>query len=130
MKVQILVEGELDIPPITKIFRYEENDEFIFFDSIKIIQDKIQKNIRININETLAVYAWYIVSSIQNGKKVKEIQELASQILFPHQVLIGVPELLQKITFSVTTKHSFVLIVIEKPIPCESYFLTQEEQLM
>lgn len=127
MKVIILVEGEPDIRPITKTFHYEKNDETIFFESIQIIQKKIQKKMRLNINETLAMYAWHVVSSLEQKRSAKEIQEIASQILLPNQVLIGVPELLQKLTFSVTTANlSDFSLVIHAPIPVESCFLDQE----
>lgn len=127
MKVIILVEGEPDIRPITKTFHYEKNDETIFFKSIQIIQKKIQKKMRLNINETLAMYAWHVVSSLEQKRSAKEIQEIASQILLPNQVLIGVPELLQKLTFSVTTDNmSDFSLVIHVPIPAESCFLDQE----
>lgn len=120
----ILVEGEPAIRPITKTFHYDKNDEAIFFESIQIIQKKIQKKMRLNINETLATYAWHVMSSLEQKRSVKEIQEIASQLFLPNQVLIEVPELLQKLTFSVTIDNlSNFSLVIHMPIPAESCFL-------
>lgn len=122
MKIIIQVKGENDLKPFTKVFDYEKNNEFIFFDSLDIIKNKISKNQKLNINETLALFAGFIVISLKENKTNKEIQEQISQLLLSHQVLIGVPEILRKLTFLVNT--DFVIdkeIIIESPIPCESF---------
>jgi len=122
MKVVIVVEGEDDIKPFTKVFDYEKSNEFIFFDSIDIIKNKISKNLKLNINETLALFTAFAVVSLNNNDSVKKIQEHSSQLLLPNQVLIGVPELLRKLTFSITTDNATdKLIVIKSPIPTEAF---------
>ncbi len=122
MKIIIHVKGEDDIKPFTKVFDYEKSNEFIFFDSMDIIKNKISKNMKLNINETLALFAGFIVVSFNEKKSIKEIQENISQLLLPHQVLIGVPELLRKLTFLVTTDYfTDKEIIIESPIPTESF---------
>ncbi|MFB5607995.1 MAG: urease subunit gamma [Candidatus Nitrosomaritimum yanchengensis] len=121
MKIIIQVKGEKDLTPFTKIFDYEKNNEFIFFDSLDIIKKKILRNQKLNINETLALFSGFIVISLKEKKSIQEIQKQISQLLLSHQVLIGVPEILKKLTFLVTT--DFITdkeIVIESPIPCES----------
>ena len=40
MKIIIHVKGEDDMKPFTKVFDYEKSNEFIFFDSMKIIKNK------------------------------------------------------------------------------------------
>ena len=108
--------------PFTKIFEYEKSNEFIFFESLKIIKNKISRNLRLNINETLALFSGVIVMALNEKKSIKEIQENISQILLPHQVLIGVPELMRELKFSVTTEYvTDQEIVIESPIPSESF---------
>ena len=121
MKIIIQVKGEADMKPFTKIFEYEKSNEFIFFESLKIIKNKISRNLRLNINETLALFSGVIVISMNEKKSIKEIQENISQILLPHQVLIGVPELMRELIFSVTTDYiTNKEIVIQSPIPSES----------
>ena len=121
MKVVIVVEGEDDIKPFTKVFDYEKSNEFIFFNSIDIIKNKISKNLKLNINETLVLFSAFVVFSLNNNDSDKNIQEHSSQLLSPNQVLIGVPELLRKLTFSVTTDNvTNKIIVIDSPIPIEA----------
>ena len=122
MKVVIVVEGEDDIKPFTKVFDYEKSNEFIFFNSIDIIKNKISKNLKLNINETLALFTAFVVVSLNNDDSAKKIQEHSSQLLSPNQVLIGVPELLRKLTFSITTDNATdKIIVIKSPIPTEAF---------
>lgn len=122
MKVLILVEGEDDMRPFTKAFDYDKSNEFIFFNSIDIIKNKISKNLKLNINETLALLTAFVIRSLNDNHSIKEIQEQSTQILSSNQVLIGVPELLKKLTFSITTDDvSDKVIIIENPIPVESF---------
>lgn len=122
MKVIIQVKGENDIEPFEKIFEYQKSNEFIFFDSIEIIKNKISRNLKLNINETLALFTAYVAVSLNENKSVKEIYEHIQHLLLPNQVLIGVPELLNELTFRVTTEHVFDKeIVIENPIPLQSF---------
>jgi len=102
MKIAILIEGESDIKPFTKVFHYSQENEFIFFDSIEVIKNKISRNLKLNINETLALFAASVCILLREEKTVTEIQEIISGLLLPHQVLIGVPELMRKLTFYVS----------------------------
>ena len=119
MKVKVTVKGEDDINPFTKVFDYDKSSEFIFDNMIKIIKEKISKNLKLNINETLALLTSYILESTANSNTPKKIQEDVSQLLLANQVLIGVPELLIKLTFSIVTDKNEKIVVIESPIQPE-----------
>ena len=122
MKIIIHVKGEDDNKPFTKVFDYEKSNEFIFFESMDIMKNKISRNLKLNINETLALFAGFIVVSLNEKKSINYIQKNISQLLLSHQVLIGVPELLKKLTFLVTTDFfTDKEIIIESPIPSESF---------
>lgn len=116
MKITVIINGEEDIKPITKIFDYDKSNEFIFFNTVEIIKNKISKNLRLNINETLLLFSAFILSSLNHKESEKIIQEKSTNVLLHHQVLIGVPELLKKLTFSVTTDYFSDKISIESPI--------------
>jgi len=118
MRVVVAVEGEDDMRPFTKVFDYEKPDEFIFFDSVDMIRDKISKSLRLNINEALALFAAFVVSSLRGSDPDKNIRERSSRLLSPNQVMIGVPELLRRLTFSVTADDvTDRTVVMDSPIP-------------
>ena len=121
--IKVIVKGENDLPPFTKIFHYENNSENIFFNAFETIKNRLSQNLRININETLMFFSAYIVSELQNGKSVSKIQENSNQLLSPNQVMFGVPESIQKVTFQVNLDNKEEEITFSEPIQITDYLL-------
>ena len=129
MKIEVLVQGDPDIKPITKIFHYEKSDKLIFFESTQLIKKHLLNNMRLNINEALRWFVAYVITSINEHKTISEIQKQIPNMLLPHQVMIGVPESLRKLTFTITTdeiKNEPMSIVT--PIRIDQYFLHEGKQ--
>ncbi|MBI2006515.1 MAG: urease subunit gamma [Nitrosopumilales archaeon] len=122
--VKATINGESDIPPITKIFQYDSDSENIFFSSIELVKQRLSKNLRINLNETILVYCAYIISELRDEKSIESIKENTRKILFQDKVMIGVPESIRKISFEVTLDNkSTVTITLNEPIPTSDYIL-------
>jgi urease gamma subunit len=95
------VKGEPDVPPFKRVFEYvDKSDEEIFFGSVKILREKLSKKLRLNTNESLTLYCWYVVDQLRAHKSTDTIEKNAS-IIFSDSVMIGVPETLRKISFEV-----------------------------
>ena len=127
-----VIKGEDDTPPFLRLFEYhDKSDELIFFNSIKMIKEKLSKNLKININECLMVYCAYIIEELHANKSINSIEEKAAKVLSVNQVMIGVPESLRKITFEVkldddddnSQKH---IVKISEPIPISKYILAKD----
>lgn len=119
--VKATVRGEPDVPPFTKVFDY---DEEIFFSSAKMIEEKIQRNMKINTSEALIAYCAHVVRSIRAGKQDSNIQDEARKILSIDKVMIGVPETLRVITFEAAIdSRPARKIVLKQPIPTSKYTL-------
>ena len=126
--VTVTVQGEPDTKPFTRVFEYpKKSDEQIFFESVTMIKERVSKGLRININEVLTLFVNLIISEFVAGKTIGEIKKHASEFLSPAKVLIGVPESLRKLDFTVMldghTKESFTL---DTPIPINKYVLSDE----
>jgi len=129
MKIEVLVQGDPDIKPITKIFHYEKSDELIFFESTQLIKKHLLNNMRLNINETLGLFIAFVITSLNERKTIKEIQKHIPNMLLPHQVMIGVPESLRKLTFTISTDEiENELMSITTPIRIDQYFLHEGKQ--
>ncbi len=129
MKIEVLVQGDPDIKPITKIFHYEKSDELIFFESTQLIKNHLSNNMRLNINETVGLFVAFVITSLNEHKTVSEIQKHIPDMLLPHQVMIGVPESLRKLTFTITTKDiDKEQIFITTPIQIVQYSLDGQKQ--
>ena len=79
---------------------------------------------RLNINETLGLFVAYVITSLNEHKAISEIQKHIPDMLLPHQVMIGVPESLKKLTFTITTNDTdSERMSITTPIHIDQYFL-------
>jgi urease subunit gamma len=123
--IKITVKGEPDVSPFTKTFQYStKTDEEIFANLISMVKDKLDRNLRININEAITTFSALIVSELNGGKSIEQIQKNASILLKPEQVMIGVPETLQQMSFEVTLDDNTKrLIVLNTPIRISDYIL-------
>ena len=127
--LKIEVKGEPDVPPFTRVFEHgDKTDEQIFFNSVDMVKEKLTRNLKINTNEALLVYCAYIVSEFRSGKSKDMVEKNATKILSTHNVMIGVPETLRKITFEATIDGlPKEVVIFEKPIPISDYILTTEQ---
>ncbi|HVD36922.1 MAG TPA: urease subunit gamma [Nitrososphaeraceae archaeon] len=121
----VTVQGEPDTAPFTRIYQfYNKTDYIILSNSIKTINNKLSRKMKININETLYIYLNYIIDQLRSHKKRNEIIKNASKLLTPDQVMIGVPESLRKINFNIKLMSTQRLrITIKEPISTTSYIL-------
>lgn len=120
IKVRATVRGEPDVPPVSKLFDYDEDS---FFASAKVIEEKIQRGMKINANEALTAYCAYVARGIRAGRKDSEIQNSVSKLLSESSVMIGVPETLRTITFEVAMQNWTRKITIREPIPTSNYIM-------
>lgn len=121
----VTVQGEPDTAPFTRIYQfYNKTDYIILSNSIKTINNKLSRKMKININETLYIYLKYLIDQLRSHKKRNEIIKNASKLLTPDQVMIGVPESLRKINFNIKLESTQRLrITIKEPISTTSYVL-------
>lgn len=122
---KITVKGEPDTSPFTQVHQYStKEDEQVFLNSAAMIKDRLEKNLKININEAIVVYSASIVSELRDGKSIEQIQRNVSRLLSPEQVMIGVPEMLRKMSFEVMLDDGYAkLIVLNTPIRISDYIL-------
>ncbi|MHA7647143.1 urease subunit gamma [Nitrosopumilus sp. S4] len=128
MKIEILVQGDPDSKPFTKKFNYEKLDDLIFFKTTQIIKNRLSNNLRLNINETLEFYVAFIIISLNENKTINEIQKYIPKLLSSYQVMIGVPESLRKLIFTIIkNENNTKTISITTPIPVNQYFLHNQD---
>jgi len=123
--IKITVKGESDTFPFTKVYQYSsKSDEEIFINSAIMTKDRLDKNLKININEAILVYSAFVVSELRDGKSIEQIQKNVSCLLNPEQVMIGVPETLRKMSFEVMLDDGCMkFIVLNTPIQISDYIL-------
>ncbi len=128
IRIEVLIEGEPDILPSIKLFEFKDEDEAIFLNVIEMVKDKLSRNWKLNIHESLLVFCAYIVSEIRSGKSESQIIENSSKILTWENVLFGVPETLRQITFNIAVDNLPKKIIrFIEPIPTINYTMAGPE---
>jgi len=78
--IKATVKGESDTAPFTRIFLYaDKSDEQVFYNKVEVIKEKLDKNLRININESLVIYCSYVVSELRARKTISIIERNAQK---------------------------------------------------
>jgi urease gamma subunit len=126
--VKATIKGEPDAAPFRHTFFYaDESDEELFYNSVNIVKEKLDKNLKININESLVIYCAYVVGKLRTNEAINIIQRNAQKILAPDKVMIGVPESLRKIVFDVKIdKLPKRRVILKEPITTSNYILAAE----
>ena len=123
--VQITIKGENTQNSFYKKYYYpNESDEEIFFNSVQLVTARIEKKLKINLNEILTIFLDFLVREYRKKRDVDEIKDNLSKLFTHDQVLIGVPELVKKIEFSgrINLNPKFT-IVLNEPILIPEYII-------
>jgi urease gamma subunit len=125
IRVKATVTGEKDTSPFFRVFEYsDESYDTIFLPSVNKIKEKLAMDLRININECLALYCNYVVSQLRAQNLIEHIEAGAKTLLSPHSVMTGVPETLRKIVFHAELdKVQQYIITLQEPIKIPRYVL-------
>jgi len=122
--IKAAIQGEPDTESHTIEVHYPESDEVVFFESVKMIKERIAKGLKININETVTMFIAHIVTEFRKGKPADDIGKSLSKVLSPEEVLIGVPESLRQVTFAITLDEKVnENITVHTPIPTSEYVM-------
>lgn len=126
IRVKATVTGEKDTSPFFRVFEYsDESYDTIFLPSVNKIKEKLAMDLRININECLALYCNYVVSQLRAQSLIEHIEGGAKTLLSPHSVMTGVPETLRKIVFNAELdKVQQYVITLQEPIKIPRYVLS------
>ena len=122
MKIEVLIQGDPDIKPITRIFDY---DKPTLLQTTQLIKKRLSNNMLLNISDTLGLFVAYIVTMLEENKD-NEIQEHLPKLLASHQVMIGVPESMRKLTFKIPINGAVKEMSITEPIHINQYILQEK----
>ena len=101
------------------IFLRDEIDETIFFNTLRIVETKIKRQLRINLNESIWFFCGCVLNQLHLGTAIDEIRTNLSKILSEEMVMIGVVELMKKIEIEIKIVTDHVIshnIILIKPI--------------
>lgn len=121
MQIKVIASGEPHSIPFIKNFEFKDQNDEVYIASLKRIKENLQQNLLLNINDVLLLFTGFVVDSVKKKNTTKEINDNTRKILSYKQVMIGVPEMLQKLKFEVLLDNEFSQISIEQPIEVPAY---------
>lgn len=100
IRVRVVAKGEPEALPLVRVFEYHDaTEELILQHSVKAVQEKLAKGMKINVNEALLLYADYVIAQVRAKKDSAAIARGARQVLSAEQLMIGVSETLRTMAF-------------------------------
>lgn len=83
-------------------------------------QDALRKKgmgLKLNYKEAALVICWHIIEQARRGKTIRQITNSSKKILRENDVMIGVPEIMQKLVVNVRFKDDKNRqVIVENPI--------------
>ncbi|MEO9363406.1 MAG: urease subunit gamma, partial [Nitrososphaera sp.] len=89
----------------------------------EMAKDKLDGNLKLNVNEAFLLYAYFVVTQVRAKKKAAEIEKDARSLLSQARVMIGVPETLRVITFDAIVDGKREWVTLKEPIPVSGYVM-------
>lgn len=122
--IKATAKGEQDALPLARTFQYsDESDELILQHSVEMIREKLLKNMKLNVNEALLLYAHFVASQIRAKKRADVIEKDARTLLSAGQVMVGVPETLRTIAFDAVVDGRRDWVVLKELIHSSGYIM-------
>ncbi len=122
--IKATVKGEPDVAPFTKVFQYSDaTDELILQHSVQAVKDKLDRNLKLNVNEALLLYAYLAATQLRAKKRASEIEDDAKSLLSPMQVMVGVPETLRTIRFDAIVDGRREWLTLREPMRTSAYVM-------
>ena len=124
--IKVVVRGEIDTPALVRFFHFpNREEESIFFDTVALIKKKFGGGLKLNANETLAIFCAYVIEQIRKHRSLDEIENAASRVISSDQVFIGVPQTLREMSFDVIIDNSpKQRIKLVEPMQVSNYMMT------
>jgi urease subunit gamma/beta len=85
-----------------------------------LAQKRLARGVRLNHPEAVALIATVILELIRDGKSVAELMHLGRQLLGRHQVMPGVPEMIDQVQVEGTFPDGSKLVTVHHPIAREN----------
>jgi len=93
-----------------------EQDKLLVFVAAEVARRRRQRGLRLNYPEALAFIAAEVLEGIRDGRSVSDLMAQGVSILSRHDVMEGVPEMLEEVQVEGTFPDGTKLVTIHHPI--------------
>ncbi len=93
-----------------------EKDKLLVFTAALLAERRLQRGLKLNYPEAIALLTLAITEGARDGKTVAELMGYGKTILSRDQVLEGVPELIAEVQVEATFPDGTKLVTVHNPI--------------
>jgi urease subunit gamma len=93
-----------------------EKDKLIVAVAAMVAERRLQRGVKLNYPEAVAIITDYVLEGARDGKTVAELMRDGATVLSRAQVMEGVPEMIHDIQVEATFPDGTKLVTVHEPI--------------
>lgn len=93
-----------------------EKDKLLVSLAAMVARSRLQRGIRLNYPEAIALISDFVVEGAREGKSVATLMEEGAKVLTRKQVMDGIPEMIHDVQVEATFPDGTKLVTVHEPI--------------
>jgi urease gamma subunit len=93
-----------------------EKDKLLIFMAAMVARRRLDRGVKLNHPESVALITDFIVEGARDGKSVAELMEAGAHVLTRDQVMDGIAEMIHEIQVEATFPDGTKLVTVHEPI--------------
>ena len=93
-----------------------EKDKLLVAMAAMVARRRLERGVRLNHPEAVALITDFIVEGARDGKTVAELMESGAHVLTRRQVMDGIPEMIREIQVEATFPDGTKLVTVHEPV--------------
>ena len=93
-----------------------EKDKLLIFTAALLAERRLQRGLKLNYPEAIALISAAIMEGARDGKSVAELMEAGREVLQADQVMEGVAEMIHDVQVEATFPDGTKLVTVHHPI--------------
>ena len=93
-----------------------EKDKLLIFTAALLAERRLQRGLKLNYPEAVALITAAIMEGARDGKTVAELMSEGRQVLQAEQVMEGIPEMIHDVQVEATFPDGTKLVTVHNPI--------------
>ncbi|MDQ2729081.1 MAG: urease subunit gamma [Actinomycetota bacterium] len=94
-----------------------ERDKLLVSVAAMVARDRRSRGVKLNHPEAVALITSFVLEGARDGRSVAELMTAGREVLSRHDVMTGVPEMIDDIQVEATFPDGTKLVTVHQPIP-------------
>jgi urease gamma subunit len=94
-----------------------EQERLLVAVAAMVARDRRQRGVRLNHPEAVALITAFVMEGARDGRSVAELMEAGRHVVARHEVMDGVPDMIDVVQVEATFPDGTKLVTVHDPIP-------------